>query len=274
MHPRCRAPRRPRPCAIAPDPVPRSTTTGRRPCSRARRLDRPAGQQLGLGSRHEDAGPDPSSTCRKGARRSGAAAARARRGARPARRTPRRRSAGTSSTSGQPGRSTPSTWASSDLRVVTPGTSTPRLAEPGALPRRRARRRAGTQSPSASASTASSRACEVGLDAGVDDGLELAVEHLVEVVGLEAGAVVGDAGSRGSCRCGSARSGRPCGPGSGAPRAPRPRPPPGPRRAAGRAGCAAPAPCSAAGDFSFWQETTMPVGRWVIRTAESVVLTL
>ena len=27
-------------------------------------------------------------------------------------------------------------------------------------------------------------------------------------------------------------------------------------------------------DFSFWQETTIPVGRWVIRTAESVVLTL
>ena len=26
--------------------------------------------------------------------------------------------------------------------------------------------------------------------------------------------------------------------------------------------------------FSFWQETTIPVGRWVIRTAESVVLTL
>jgi hypothetical protein len=26
--------------------------------------------------------------------------------------------------------------------------------------------------------------------------------------------------------------------------------------------------------FSFWQDTTMPVGRWVIRTAESVVLTL
>ena len=26
-------------------------------------------------------------------------------------------------------------------------------------------------------------------------------------------------------------------------------------------------------DFSFWQETTIPVGRWVIRTAESVVLT-
>ena len=24
---------------------------------------------------------------------------------------------------------------------------------------------------------------------------------------------------------------------------------------------------------SFWQETTIPVGRWVIRTAESVVLT-
>ena len=24
---------------------------------------------------------------------------------------------------------------------------------------------------------------------------------------------------------------------------------------------------------SFWQVTTMPVGRWVIRTAESVVLT-
>ncbi len=26
--------------------------------------------------------------------------------------------------------------------------------------------------------------------------------------------------------------------------------------------------------FSFWQETTIPVGRWVIRTAESVVFTL
>ncbi len=26
--------------------------------------------------------------------------------------------------------------------------------------------------------------------------------------------------------------------------------------------------------FSFWQETTMPLGRWVIRTAESVVFTL
>ncbi len=27
-------------------------------------------------------------------------------------------------------------------------------------------------------------------------------------------------------------------------------------------------------DFSFWQDTTMPVGRWVSRTAESVVFTL
>ncbi len=26
--------------------------------------------------------------------------------------------------------------------------------------------------------------------------------------------------------------------------------------------------------FSFWQDTTIPVGRWVIRTAESVVFTL
>ncbi|SLJ33082.1 Uncharacterised protein [Mycobacteroides abscessus subsp. abscessus] len=26
-------------------------------------------------------------------------------------------------------------------------------------------------------------------------------------------------------------------------------------------------------DFSFWQVTTMPVGMWVMRTAESVVLT-
>ena len=26
--------------------------------------------------------------------------------------------------------------------------------------------------------------------------------------------------------------------------------------------------------FSFWQLATMPVGRWVIRTAESVVFTL
>ena len=25
--------------------------------------------------------------------------------------------------------------------------------------------------------------------------------------------------------------------------------------------------------FSFWQDTTMPLGRWVMRTAESVVLT-
>ena len=27
-------------------------------------------------------------------------------------------------------------------------------------------------------------------------------------------------------------------------------------------------------DFSFWQVTTMPVGMWVMRTAESVVFTL
>ena len=27
-------------------------------------------------------------------------------------------------------------------------------------------------------------------------------------------------------------------------------------------------------DFSFWHDTTSPVGRWVMRTAESVVLTL
>ena len=42
--------------AIAPEPVHRSTTTGA--LELARPVDRPAGEQLGLGPRHEDPGPD------------------------------------------------------------------------------------------------------------------------------------------------------------------------------------------------------------------------
>ena len=114
----------------------------------------------------------------------------------------------------------------------------------------------------------------VGLDARGDHGVEVAVEHAVEVVGLVAGAVVGDPVLRRSCRCGSARSGRRCAPGSGGRRWPRRWPPPAAAASsrARRIRIACSRFCS--WDFSFWQLTTMPVGRWVIRTAESVVFTL
>ena len=52
--------------AIAPDPVQRSTTTGASQVAPAR-VDRPAGQQLGLRARHEDPRPDGSSTWRNAA---------------------------------------------------------------------------------------------------------------------------------------------------------------------------------------------------------------
>ena len=105
-------------------------------------------------------------------------------------------------------------------------------------------------------------------------GLEVAVEHLVEVVGLVADAVVGDPVLR------EVVGADPLGAVDGADLA-----------AAGRAGlgvgCLLRARASSRARririacslfcswlFSFWQLTTMPVGRWVMRTAESVVLTL
>ena len=88
---------------------------------------------------------------------------------------------------------------------------------------------------------------EVGLDAGVEDRLEVAVEHLVEVVGLVAGAVVGDpvlrvvvgADPLGAVDRADLAAARVAGLGVGGVL--------GGLRAAGPAGCASPAPCSAAG---------------------------
>ena len=81
-------------------------------------------------------------------------------------------------------------------------------------------------------------------------------------------------GSPGSCRCGSARSGRPCAPASGARRTPRRRPASwaaaSSRARRMRIACSG----SAAGSSRSGSWHTMPVGRCVIRTAESVVLTL
>ena len=81
-------------------------------------------------------------------------------------------------------------------------------------------------------------------------------------------------GSPGSCRCGCARSGRPCAPANGGP------PTPCAAASASASACSRDRSTSIARarfcscERSFWQLTTMPVGRWVIRTAESVVLTL
>jgi hypothetical protein len=103
---------------------------------------------------------------------------------------------------------------------------------------------------------------------------EVAVEHGVEVVGLVAGAVVGDP------VLGEVVGADPLGAVDGADLAARARvarlgvapPAGGASSRARRTRSADSLFCSWL--FSFWHETTMPVGRWVIRTAESVVLTL
>ena len=240
VHGRRAAPRRRPPWRSRPSRCTRSTTTGAsspRAC-----LDRPAGEQLGLGPRHEDAGPDRQLDVPEvgGAgevleRLAGGPAGDQRvvRVAPPAA-APRRPAAAATRVGAEHVRE--------QLGGVVVGTGDAGRAQPvGGL---------GQQRPAArhaQASSAVEPGGHVGLDAGVEHRLEVAVEHLVEVVATCSRCGGRRSGSPGSCRCGSARSGRPCGPGCGGPRSPRRRPPPGPRPAAGPAGCAAPAPCSAAG---------------------------
>ena len=208
-----------------------------------------------------------------GRRRSGAGAARASRGApRGAvplglgRRSRRRRAA---AASGRPRGRGP---AARSRRA--PGDSTPAPAQPVGRDRRRACRRAACPPEGFDCVEGSHAAREVGLEARVDDRLQVAVEHLVEVVGLVAGAVVGDAVLRvvvgadplgavdraDLAAAGLAGGGVRLAPGR----------PPSSRARRMRSACSL--FCSWL--FSFWQLTTMPVGTWVIRTAESVVLTL
>ncbi len=113
----------------------------------------------------------------------------------------------------------------------------------------------------------------VGVDQRVDDGVEVAVEHLAEVVGLVAHPVVGDPVLREVVRA------DPLAAVDGADLA-----------AAGvavlrgllvRASASSRERSTRSADsrfcswlFSFCSDTVTPVGRWVIRTAESVVLTL
>ena len=269
VHARRRAPRRRPPCAIAPEPVHRSTThrarsQRRRACS----IAQPASSSVS-GRGTKTPGPTASSTWRKRGR-AGQVLERLAGGAAGDQRVVRlgARASVTSSTSGSRAAVGAEDVGEQRRRRRRSGLATPASREPATAAVSTARAGRVTDS------SASSRAAEVGLDAGVDDRLEVAVEHLVEVVGLVAGAVVGDAVLRRSCRCGSARSGRRCGPGCG-----------GPSLASASASSWAagqqPGPQDAqrlllfcSWLFSFWQLTTMPVGRWVIRTAESVVLTL
>ena len=108
----------------------------------------------------------------------------------------------------------------------------------------------------------------------VDHGVQVAVDDLVEVVGLVADPVVGDPVLREVVGADPLASGRPCATWLR-------------RSAAASASASSWAAASSRARrmrsacslfcswlFSFWQDTTMPVGRWVIRTAESVVFTL
>ena len=112
-----------------------------------------------------------------------------------------------------------------------------------------------------------------GLDPAVGgEGLahlrEVAVEHLRQPVRGEADAVVGPPGSAGSCRCGSSPIAPRCRPGSCGPGRSRRAGAVAPSRRAASAAPSSPSPCSLICDFSSCCETTSPVGRWVMRTAE------
>ena len=113
----------------------------------------------------------------------------------------------------------------------------------------------------------------VGLEQSRDHRVQIAVEHLIEVVGLEADAVVGDpvlGEVVGPDPLGAVDGADLAPPGRGRRRRP---PPPRRRRSAGPGASAWPAPGSAAGSARSGRRRRCRVGRWVIRTAESVVLT-
>src|SRR3954452_16926731 len=120
----------------------------------------------------------------------------------------RRLSGGASSTQGSRDRSTPSTWASrtaaSCSGLGTPASRSRIAADLVSAWLMLVRGPRGSVSPPRAALPSSAfvgksllqgldSLREVHLDVGVEDRLQVTVEHLVEVVGLVAGAVVGDA---------------------------------------------------------------------------------
>ncbi len=108
---------------------------------------------------------------------------------------------------------------------------------------------------------------------GFDERVDVTVEHGVDVARLVLGAQILDQSGTAPSRTNG--SGSPTPPPTGAPTASRARC--AVRRAGVRPawhrGSAWPWPCSGAGCARSGHDTTMPVGRWVIRTAESVLLT-
>ena len=176
--------------AIAPEPVHEvdHDRLRRRRARPARRPSRPAARSR-AGARRRP-GPTASSTWRNaGACRSGAAAARGPRAG--ATRASYALDCGASATSSTQRRSRhrsmPSTWASSSSASCS-GLATPAAAQPVVRPsatQRRARRVTSARAPSSRAARSASTQESM-------TGCEVAVEHLVEVVGLVAGAVVGD----------------------------------------------------------------------------------
>src|SRR3954452_17677938 len=181
--------------AIAPDPVQRSTTSGCRSRS-ASSIARPATTSVS-GRGTKTPGPTASSTVRNGA-------------------VPVRCCSGT--------RRARSATSSSNAAMGRPSTGAPRSTAPASSPRgspkacaaRSSASAAGVGTPAAESRLRASRSSSassmsavlagqrpgglgvrqarrlVGLHRGGDDRLEVAVEHLVEVVGLVAGAVVRD----------------------------------------------------------------------------------
>ena len=259
--------------AIAAEPVPRSTTTGTGGPPTARASTAHCRRFLGLGPRDEHTGPDRELQV---AERRPTGQMLQRDAGAPRERPGRRNLAGGWVEDGQAGQaaSVPEQVRGEQLLGVGSGLVTPASdSRPGR----------GARRPPASTGAIGARPPDGaparqglggrGVGARTID-VELAVEHLVEVVGLEPDAVVGDPVLRvvvgadplaavdradllagaggvlvrrvGLLRLQSSRA----------------------RRI--RSACSL--FCSWL--FSFWQDTTVPVGRCVMRTAESVVLTL
>ena len=249
-------------CAIAsaraPEPLPRSTTIG--PSSAGQPVERPAGQLLGLRPGHEDAGADGELEV---AERGAAGQVLQRHAVGPLleeRAEPGGVVAiGTSSRVSSRPRGDAQDVGEQQFGVH-PRRLDPGVGEPaGGV----GQQRPDVQEPAAS----SSAVCAV--DQRVDDGVEVAVDDLVEVVRLVADAVVGDPVLRevvGAHPLAAVHRAHLAAPLVAAVAS-----------ASSRAAASSRERSTRSADsrfcswlFSFCELTTMPLGRWVIRTAESV----
>ena len=240
---------------MAPEPVPRSTTDGRR---RRRRQAAPAPARRPTRSRAGGSAP----AGRRGGRACGTPSGRARTAAarRPAAARPCVEPAAVPVELGRGGRRA--------VRRPPRRSSGPRRARrPAQPPRRRQRCRQAVSHRLGEAA-----GLLVG-DEGVADLVELAGQHPVELVEREPDAVVGDPVLLEVVGADLLAAPAAAGLAARGPRTPRP-----PARSCSSLSSRLRSTCRALALFWSWLfssciDTTRPVGRWVMRTAESVVLT-